>query len=81
VLQKQRHLIADDAAQHQDGRRHPRLAQQNALLQKGHAQVGRAQGLQVPRHLDQTVAVGVGLKDGHDGRWRDVALEGVVVGG
>ncbi len=79
--QEQRHLIADDAAQHQDGRRYPRLAQQDALLQKGHAQVRRAKRLQMPRHLDQAVAIGVGLEDGHDRRGGDVALEGVVVGG
>lgn len=35
----------------------------------------------MPRHLDQTVAVGIGLEDGHDSRGGDVALEGVVVGG
>ncbi len=81
MLQKQRHLIADDAAQHEDGRRHARLAQQNALFQKGHAEIGRAQRLHVARHLNQPVAVGVGLQDGHDGRGSDVSLNGAVVGG
>ena len=81
MRQKQRHLITDNAAENKDGRRHPRLAQQDAFFQEGHAKIGHAERLHVAGHLDQPMAIGVGLEDGHDGRRGDVALDGVVVGG
>ncbi len=65
VLQKERHLVADDAAQHQNRRGEARLAQQNALFQKGDAEVRCAQRDHMPGDLHQPMPISVGLEDGH----------------
>jgi hypothetical protein len=66
VLQEERYLVADDAAHYQNGGGDTRFAQQNALFEKGHAQVWRADSDHVAGNFNETMPVGVGFEDGHD---------------
>lgn len=71
ALHRLRHIKAQDAlglieggeAQHQDGKRDAVFAQLLALVDIGDGEVGRADGLQMPRDTHSAVAIGIGLDD------------------
>ena len=79
VLDEAGDLRAEDPAQDEDRQAHPVLSQPEPFLDVGDAHVRRADRLQLAGHLDQPVAVGVGLEDGHDARRRHVRGDHPVV--